>query len=232
MDLIEAAANHLMNARRTKRRGERIPEPYRPHDIETALAIQWRVMELMGEPVGGWKCSAPKPEKIMLAPIYASTIHRGTECPITPRDGMALIEPEIAFVVAEDGGIAETRLVLELIGSRYTHPEDATFPEMLADGINGQGLLVGPVIDREPGEWMNGFPIEIPGVFKGEGRHPDGHPFVPFVWLAEYRPPSPGQIVTTGSYAGIIRAPLNQPLRVIVEGVGEIAVTFYPDSGA
>jgi len=232
MDLIEQAAQHLAEARRTKRRGERIPEAARPRDIDTALAIQSRVTELLGEPVGGWKCSTPKPEKpTLLAPIYASTIHRGDRCPIIPRDGMALIEPEIAFVVGE-GGIAETRFVVELIGSRYERPEDATFPEMLADGLNGQGLLIGPIVEGGPGDWMRAFPIEISGVFEGECRHPDGHPLAPFEWLQSYRPAGPGQIVTTGSYAGIVRAPLNHPLRVRFAGRGEIAVTFYPDSAA
>jgi 2-keto-4-pentenoate hydratase len=232
MDLIEQAAQHLAQARRAKRRGERIPEAARPRDIETALAIQSRVSELMGEPVGGWKCSTPKPEKqILMAPIYASTIHRGAECPIIPRDGMALIEPEIAFVVGENG-IAETRFVLELIGSRYETPEEATFPEMLADGLNGQGLVIGPVVEGGPADWMREFHIEIPGVFDGECRHPDGHPLAPFEWLQSYRPARPGQIVTTGSYAGIVRAPLNQPLRVRFADRVEMAVTFYRDSGA
>src|SRR5215471_3241064 len=212
MDLIEQAAQHLAEARRTKRRGERIPEAARPRDIETALAIQSRVTELLGEPVGGWKCSTPKPDKLLLAPIYASTIHRTAECPILPRDGMALIEPEIAFVIGEGGSIAETHLVLELIGSRYECPEEAPFPEMLADGLNGQGLLIGPRIDREHADWMTAFPISIPGVFEGEGHHPDGHPLAPLRWLQSYRPPQPGQIVTTGSYAGVIRAPLNTSL--------------------
>jgi 2-keto-4-pentenoate hydratase len=225
MDLIEQAAQHLVNARRSRRRGERIPEAARPRDIETALAIQSRVTELLGEPVGGWKCSAPKPDRMFVAPIYASTIYRGAECPIVPRDGMALIEPEIAFVAAEDG-LAETRLVLELIGSRYERPEDASFPEMLADGLNGQGLLIGPEVAIGNGEWMRSFPISIPGVFDGEGKHPDGHPLIPFEWLQSFRPASPGQIVTTGSYAGVIRVPMNQPLRVRFGDAGEIAVTF------
>jgi 2-keto-4-pentenoate hydratase len=226
MHPIDEAANHLVHARRTRTRGERIPEPYRPRDIETALAIQLRVTELLGEPVGGWKCSAPKPGRTMIAPIYASTIHRTAECPILSRDGMALIEPEIAFVIGEGGSIAETHLVLELIGSRYERPEEAEFPEMLADGLNGQGLLIGPQIDRPHGDWMSAFPISIPGIFEGEGRHPDGHPLAPLRWLETYRAPQPGQIVTTGSYAGVIRVPMRTPLRVIFGDIGEIAVTF------
>ena len=243
MALIEQAAQHLVEARRARRPGDRIPEAYRPRDIETALAVQTRVTELLREAVGGWKCGAPVPEKILRAPIYAPLIHRGERCRITPKDGLALIEPEIAFVLSRDltpgcseadvlGAIGETHLVLEIMGSRYAKPEEATFPEMLADCLNDQGLLIGPVVERGFGEWMRGFPIQIPGVFEGEGRHPDGHPLIPLNWLAQQVPLRAGQIVTTGSFAGVIRAPLNQPLRVIFGDAGEIAITFYPDSEA
>jgi 2-keto-4-pentenoate hydratase len=243
MDLIEAAAQHLTDARRAHRRGERIPEACRPKDNDAALAIQARVAELSGAPVGGWKASVPKPGKVIRAPIFASTIRKGERCPIAPKDGQALIEPEIAFVLSRPlrpgageeeilGAIGETRLVLELIGSRYEHPEEAAFAEMLADGLNGQGLLVGPLCGREIGDWMSGFPISIPGVFEGEGKHPDGHPLAALRWLAGEVPLEAGQIVITGSYAGVIKAPLNQPLRIVFDGAGEIAVTFYPDSEA
>ena len=36
--------------------------------------------------------------------------------------------------------------MLEILGSRYSEPDSATFPEMLADGLANQGLLVGPVL--------------------------------------------------------------------------------------
>jgi 2-keto-4-pentenoate hydratase len=240
MDLIDQAAGHLVNARLARTRGERIPEACRPRDLDTALAIQDTVTELLGERVGGYKASAPKPGKIMRAPIYSSNIYRGERAPILPRDGMAPIEPEIAFVLARDlrpgaseaeirAAIGETRLVLELIGSRYTKPEEATFPEMLADSLNHQGLVVGPVLEQGAGDWAAGFPIRIPGVFEGEGKHPDGHPLAPLCWLAGQIPLHAGQIVTTGSYAGVILVPMNQPIRVQFGDVGEIAVTFYPD---
>jgi 2-keto-4-pentenoate hydratase len=243
MDLIDQAAEFLAKARRSHTRGERIPEACRPHDIETALAIQARVTELLDEQVGGFKVSAPRQGKILRAPIYAPNIHRGERCPILPRDNMAPIEPEIAFVLARDlkpgageaeirEAIGETRLVLELIGSRYARPDQAEFPEMLADCLNHQGLLIGPLLEQGAGEWAGGFPIRISGVFEGQGKHPDGHPLTPLYWLAGQIPLRAGQIVTTGSYAGVIPVPIDQPLRVIFGDAGEIAVTFYQDPTA
>ena len=240
MDLIQAAAEHLAAARRTRTRGPRIPESCRPADIPSALEVQARVTTLLGEPVGGMKASAPNAGKVMRAPIYARDIRSGDRSPIMPVDGMAAIEPEIAFVLSRDlepgagpaqirAAIAETHLVLELIGSRYQNPDEVTFPEKLADCLNNQALLVGPLVTREAGDWMSGFPITIPGVFEGEGKHPDGHPFVALEWLAGQVPLQAGQIITTGSFAGVIKAPLNQPLKVVFGDAGEIAVTFYPE---
>jgi 2-keto-4-pentenoate hydratase len=243
MDLIQAAAEHLAAARRSGTRGPRIPEASRPADIATALAVQARVTELLGWPVGGWKVSAPNAGKIMRAPIYARDIRSGERSAIVPLNGKAAIEPEIAFVLARNlepgagpaeirAAIGETHLVLELIGSRFEHPDELTFPEKLADCLNDQALFVGPLVTRAAGDWMSSFPITIPGVFEGQGKHPDGHPFVALEWLAGQIPLQAGQIVTTGSFAGVIEAPLNQPLRVSFGDAGEIAVTFYPDSAA
>ena len=243
MDLIHAAAEFLVDARRAGRRGARMPEAIRPHDNETALAIQDRVTDLLKEPVGGWKVSAPKPDKIMRAPIYAGDIQRGQLCPLRPLNGMAAIEPEIAYVLKRDlhpgatpeqigAAIGETRLVLELMGSRFENLDEVGFPEKLADRLNHQGLLVGPVLEQGAGEWASSFPITIPGVFEGQGKHPDGHPLVPLTWLAGQVPLKAGQIVTTGSYAGVIAVPFDQPLRVVFGDAGEIAVTFYRDSAA
>jgi 2-keto-4-pentenoate hydratase len=239
MDLILAAAHHLADARRSHKRGDRIPEPYRPRDIATALEIQSRVTELLHEAVGGWKASAPTADKIMMAPIYSHDLRRGERCPIVPLDGMAAIEPEIAFVLSRDlapgagddeivAAIGETRLVLELIGSRYEHPDEVTFPEKLADCLNNQALLIGPPVTSGMGEWMSGFPITIPGVCEVAGKHPDGHPLVALKWLAGKVPLHARQIVTTGSFAGVIKVPLNQELCVTFGDAGQIAVTFYP----
>jgi hypothetical protein len=38
-------------------------EACRPAGIDDALTIQRRVAELLGEPIGGWKCSLPNPQQ-------------------------------------------------------------------------------------------------------------------------------------------------------------------------
>jgi 2-keto-4-pentenoate hydratase len=159
------------------------------------------------------------------------------------------IEPEIAFVMARDllpraspyteseirNAIKEARLVLEILGSRYSDPDRASFPEMLADGLANLGLLVGPVL-RDP--WDRELEslrivIDSPSgvVVSHEGKHADGHPVRPLYWLANYladggTPLRTGMIVTTGSYCGVVAVPTDTPLTFVYGDLGMLSATL------
>ena len=252
---IEAAALHLVAARRNRRAGPRLPESCRPTSDEDALAIQRRVAVLLDDPVGGWKCSLPTPEKTLVAPIYRATIRTTGPCSVPAQDARARIEPEIAFVLARDlpprkapyteadvrSAIGETRLVLELLGCRYADPAALPFPELLADSASNHGLFVGPAVPRGLDRPLAAFPIAIAGpataIFARDGRHPDGHPLRPLVWLANWfgtggsgwnQGLAAGQIITTGSYVGAVDVPLATPLTVTFGELGKLEVTLLP----
>jgi 2-keto-4-pentenoate hydratase len=244
----EEAASHLVAARRAHSPGARLSESCRPKDSDDALAIQRRVQVLLGVATGGWKCSVPTTERpVACAPIFAPTIVRRSPCPVLAHGSTVRIEPEIAFVVGRGlparaaayseaevrAAIAETRLVLELLDSRYADAAALPFPELLADHISNQGLFVGPVLVAGPGAKLEGFPIAIEAAGKllhgREGRHPDGHPLGPLVWLANYlaargEPLAAGQVVTTGSYAGALEVPTGVPLSIRFGDLGSIAI--------
>ena len=68
-------------------------------------------------------------------------------------------------------------------------------------------------------------------IFDGARAHPSGHPLTSFSWLAHYlngrgEGLKAGQIVTTGSYAGIVDVPAGQPIRIELDGIGVIETTF------
>ena len=248
----EGAARFLISARRARRPGERLPEAVRPADVDAALAIQQRVTELLALPIGGWKCSLPVPERpIAMAPIYAPTIFASSPCPILPIAGKARIEPEIAFFMGRDlppravqyeeaevrAAIREPRLVLELIGPRYADPVAVSFPEALADGINNQGLFAGPAVPAALEQTLSEMPIAIDAgstsLHAVRGKHPDGHPLRPLVWLANFLAQRQGgiragQIVTTGSYCGVVDVPLNAEISVRFGTLGALTVEFKP----
>ena len=105
----------------------------------------------------------------------------------------------------------------------------------MADQVNNQGLFVGPVLAGGLAAPLEGFPVAVEASARRlhacEGRHPDGHPLRPLVWLASYLAQhenglAAGMIVTTGSYAGALEVPLAKPLTVRFGELGEIAVTL------
>lgn len=250
----DVAARHLLAARRARQSGARLAESCRPAGLEDALAIQRRVQALLGFPTGGWKCSAPTAERaISCAPIFAPTIARASPCPALGSGGHVRIEPEIAFVLGQDlpyraapygeaevcAAIAETRLALELLESRYADAAAVTFAELLADQVSNQGLFVGPVVPDGLGRKLEGFAIAIETptatLHARAGRHPDGHPLRPLLWLANFLASrseigglKAGAIVTTGSYAGALEVPVGTPLQVRFGDLGEIDLEFAP----
>ena len=246
----ESAAQFLLAARKRGTPGPRIPAEFRPADIDDALAIQSRVTELVAQPVGGYKCSVPsEPRPVSVAPIFTSTIAHASPCPVLGVGATARVEPEIAFVIGRDlparatpygeseirDAIKEARLVLEILGPRYSDPGSVTFPELLADGLANQGLLVGPVLGNPWNSNLEAFPLTI-GTGAGvltthEGKHADGHPLRPLYWLANYlasgsTPLRMGVIVTTGSYCGAVDVPLGTPLTFGFGDLGTLSATL------
>ena len=172
----------------------------------------------------------------------------------TPNAGdTARIEPEIAFVLGRDlppretpyseaevrAAVGEVRLVLEVLGCRYIDPTGLPFLETLADCVSNQGLYIGPVVAAGLDAPLSEFALRIertdgaaPELLKAQqGKHPDGNPLLPLYWIANFQASRggglrAGQIVTTGSYAGMIDVPLAAPLRVEFGGLGAIDVEF------
>ena len=246
----EAAAQFLYDARKRGVRVPNIPAEYRPVDAQEALAIQQRVVELMGEPIGGWKSSMPSLSRPLLyGPIFACSIVDAGPCHIVGTGPTMKVEPEIAFVLARDlsarsapyteeevrDAVRETRLVLEIVGPRYEDPTTVTYPELLADNVANEGLYLGPVVRDALHRSLAAFPVtirsETHGVVTKQGKHPDGDPLKPLHWLANRlaelgMPLRVGQIVTTGSYCGIVEVPVGEPVTFTCGVVGEVTVTL------
>ena len=222
-----------------------MPEELRPVDIEEALHVQALVAEALGETIAGWKCGAPGPGRVNAAPLFRSLIYARRPIPI--RGPVTRVEQEIAFVMGRDlperatpysmeevrDAVSETRLVLEMLGSRFLPDAGAEYLEALADNLSNDGLFIGPSIGLDPTDSVLAtFPIVVQGpnddiLLERDGRHPDGHPSVPLHWLANFLAGrgsglKAGQIVTTGAYAGPLEMPLNTPLRIMFGGLGDV----------
>jgi len=71
-------------------------------------------------------------------------------------------------------------------------------------------------------------------LYDKERGHPSGHPMKAFTWLVHFlnsrgQGLKAGQIVTTGSYAGIVEAPLGVPIQVKLDSLGSLQVELITD---
>lgn len=240
-DPSDIAAGHLVMLRRAERRGDRLPLTCRPTDLQAAFAIQRRVGTLLDAKIGGWKCALPIADKTIAAPIYASSICDRLPWKVRSELGAAQVEPELAFVLGRHlpqsaapysldilrSAIAHVRLALELLGCRYANPSAVDFLELFADGLFNDGLFLGPEIEAGTTRELAACEITIDApdgrLLRHNGRHPDGDPLIPFRWLANFLAErgislAKGQVIITGSYAGVIDLPIGKPLRI---GFGE-----------
>ena len=206
----------LAKRRQQGQPGPLLEETLRPQTLTDAFALQQQVAVAMAEPIAGWKCLLPTPDKIVVAPIYQSTVCRFDShpdaiqhCPLWPSTvpaslGLARVEPELAFVFAKDlppktvpyteaeidAALGSTHLALELIQSRFSHDSGAGFFDQLADGLFNQGLFLGPELPPTPGFDGSEFTLHL--TFS-DGRvqslnavHPNQQPRAGLYWLVNY----------------------------------------------
>lgn len=257
LSAAEAAASILVARRVSGEQGAGLPAACCPSDIEAALAIQAAVSEQwclsQDDSIGAWKCLQPPQDKLIIGPIYTSTINTVAPIALWPKGELARIEPELTFIFGQDlsprpepytpaevdAAIARTHMALELINSRYADTAERSFPEMLADGLVNQGLFIGPQVESEKARQASeiALRIEYPNgeVTEHQGVHPNTHPRAPLYWLAEFlrsrgQGIQAGQAVITGSYAGVLEVPLNTDLKIHYQGLGVMEVSFTAKS--
>jgi 2-keto-4-pentenoate hydratase len=232
---IQQAADLLLQARRTHTPGPIFPESCRPIDVDSALAIQDRVIEGLGEKIGGYKCAATD-SPVIIAPIFASSLPRVS--PVKLHCAKALVEPEIAIELWRDLSPRETpytdaeiresivaaHFVVEILDCRFADKPSASPLDLLADNYNNEALFIGA---RIPLELIDG-PLEVLPVkiasptqvfYEKDGKHPSGHPLKAFNHLVRFlnqrgRGVKRGEIVTTGSYAGVVEVAFDAPIVV------------------
>ncbi|TCG03545.1 2-keto-4-pentenoate hydratase [Paraburkholderia steynii] len=251
----EQAARRLVAARQRGTFAERLPVELRPQNLDEGFAIQQKVSDQLGWQAGAWKCALPPAGKLIAAPIYDAVIHRGAQCRVRAVPGQSCVraEPELACFLARDlpprsaaygeaevlDALGDVHLALELLGSRYAHPESLTFPELLADGLFNAGLVIGPRVELREGATPADLPVEFTVSLTRDGhdavsvagRHPDRSVLAPIVWFANFlrvRGPGlhAGQAVITGSYAGVLELPIGCELHIGFGDLGTLPLTF------
>jgi 2-keto-4-pentenoate hydratase len=243
------AAEELLRRRLENTQEGRLDDSIRPTSIEDAFAIQDEIVKRHSDSVGGWKCLLPLENgNIIVAPIFQQDVQIGNVCRLAADDGLAMIEPEMAFVLGKDmpardvgysgeqvdNAIASCHMALELTKSRFRSDSEFDYYEMFADCFINQGMLIGPEIDKVAAYRAAEVNIKVnsdDGMKTFEGKHPNLNTYQPAHWLINMMSQrgvsfKKGQAIITGSYAGLVALEFNKQYHIDYEGLGSYKVTF------
>jgi 2-keto-4-pentenoate hydratase len=178
----EPAARLLAEVWRGKQQIAELPQAVRPADIGQGYDIQDRLIELLGQPVVGWKLgvgSAKLKQQSGVGRSIAGRVlgNRRYEPGATVRLSFAApltIEFEIAFVLGQDvdhrssgdpkNAIAETRVTFELVMARFIDRRSVGWPSFAADDSGFEALIVGEKIDeRQIPELLSSLVLSVDG---------------------------------------------------------------------
>jgi 2-keto-4-pentenoate hydratase len=211
--------------------------------MEEAVAVQQRVVEMLGERVPVAKVGLTPEGVLTAAPIMGSYVLESGGTVNLPKRGLVGIEVEIAARLKQDltpeiarGDIRDALdgmiCGIEIIGSRLDDRKQAGAGGQLADSITSAGYVLG-------GEWtggplIDGLELEIKAdgkvVYSAEARHPVGDALRPLAMLAREGwgsvAPKAGMVITTGSLCGIVPVPMPALVSVRLGDGPEVTVRF------
>jgi len=245
----QRAAAYLASLRSATRRPRTLPRELAPRSEPEAYAVQRALLQVLGTDAGGWKIAMSSPERGASAPILREQVYAYPARLRPPSDNRLGIEPEVAFSLRHDlpappvgtryqrtqllEAIEAAYAVIEVVVSRYQSPEGAEPLDALADNLSNGGLVVSaPCRDwqqldlrtlpvRLIREAADGSRLE----HAANGGHSLGDPLAALLWLVNDRTRGDaclraGDIVTTGSYAGLCYATTGSRVTAEFAGLG------------
>jgi 2-keto-4-pentenoate hydratase len=242
---MAACAETLVQARKSGRQIEMMPAV--PSSVAEAHAIQDRVAGLLQEAVGAFKASTPSEGEPVRGLIFANSV-RASPGHFSPAEAPHLgVEGEVAFRFTRDlparagvysrqdvAGAVVALPAIEVVSGRLRDPNVRPRLEQLADCVANAGLVLGAEM---PG-WSS---VDLPrlhvtlrvngdAVVARRGGHPTDDPLGVAVALVnmmrEAGGVKAGQVVTTGSWTGLLFLKPGDRCAVEFENLGEAEVRF------
>jgi 2-keto-4-pentenoate hydratase len=244
-----AAANLLLDARRTGDRLTELPEELRPTNAEEIDAIQDALAQAYGE-IGGWKIGAPNLEATpTFAPMPAAWIAPSGVTLSGDRWRYRGLEAEIAFLVGEDlppratpysreevlAAMASCHPAIEVLETAFADPVDGANPSVLADLQRHGGFIFGPSF----ADWKTAnfnsehVALAVDGSVRVErtGSNTSGDllrllPYIANEGAARTGGLRRGQWITTGSWTGNTFASAGSAVDVEFSTAGRVILRF------
>lgn len=218
-----------------------------PADEAQAWAVQRAVLRARGGRIGGYKCATPPGKPPSAALLDAAGLHPSPARWAVPPGGQIGIETEVAFRMARDlppRGAPWTRAevmeavagcfpAIEMVISRYADMKAVSPLEAAADNIAHEGLVLGADVPDWRSRDLNDLLVRqsCGGVVQVErrGSNPAGDPLLSLTRLANDLHAfglhlEAGQVVTTGSWTGLLFVAGGQRVAGGFDGLGEVVV--------
>jgi len=251
-DQIKHAADLLIDARLAGTQMETWPTECRPESTADAYAIQDTIARRFG-PVSGWKISLPAGDSDpIVAPLFKSLMFESPAALPASRFHMIGIEVEIAFRIGRDLSRTDPKYSpsdivsamqtmiasIEVVDTRFKNRENIDKMSLLADNqsngafVSGSGLADWRDINlsRQTARlWVDGNIVA-----ETVGRSADVDTVVLLTWLANHCVTRcgglrAGDIVTTGSWTGIVLVSPGAEIFAEFPGIGEIEIQIIED---
>lgn len=247
--LISETARLLIDARRNHKAWD-TTHALALKGPDESYNVQELITEQLGLAIGGWKTSAPDPHSIPIAaPIYAPLIYKsGTTLPASNFFVIG-IEGEIAFRMKRDlprqdhpythddlySTVGEMLPVIEIVDTRMRNGLNGNKSLILADNQSNGGLVIGTGIS----DWRHidlthqAAKVTVNGKvsYAGVDGNRAGDVFKLMAWAANHcasriRPILSGDIVTTGTYTGMVFVDPGSEVVVDFPEIGRVEISF------
>lgn len=157
-DRVSAAAQQLLDVRKTGIRLHQLDEALVPLELLSAYEVQDTVIG--GEPVGGWKIAAGVGAEPLCSPLFASAYHASGAVLDVGRAMATIAEAEVAVRIGSDlpprdepyseteivAAIASLHPSLEILGSRFHDSKSVPRLVAVADLQSNAAVVVGPAL--------------------------------------------------------------------------------------
>lgn len=243
------AAGQLLDARRSCQRLRALPDDVRPRSAAEAYEVQDAVLSEIGV-VGGWKVGARSPAaEPTCAPLPAVLILRSPQH--FPPGAFALngVEAELAFTLARDlpprnapyteaempATVASLHPAIEVVDSRFVDIAATDAWSLLADFQSNGALVLGAGVALPaafaPGDHAVHLAVDGVELVAARGSNPAGSLMRLLAWLANHVAARSGglrrgDVITTGSWTGMLFFPTGTRVAVEFPGIGGVDLGF------
>ncbi len=248
---VEQAAQLFVKAYRSGQQVDGLPDELCPQSKADAYAIQAIVADARcDEPVSTWKVGAPNLDtEPYAAPIFQSVVSESpTQIPAASLH-MIGIEVELAYRFKQDlppraqpyssdeiaAAVEGVYVVIEVVDTRIRQWKTCAELWKLADNQINAALIVG----NGTRDWRTLDPAKLAGelivdgevLVRGEGAHSVGDPMHLVNWTANHLTGrtgglKQGDLVTTGTWTGMVFVEPGAEVVGRFEGLGEARVSF------